>query len=168
VSKERVEFVRLTEVPLPQVVDLLNEPRNARHMPLSGTFTAASAAAWVEAKDAQWSTHGYGPWAVLVDGRFAGWGGFQREENGADFALVLNPEHWGHGRAITRAALDRGFDELGLDAVLIALPPTRSAERAVRRFGFEPDGEVTYDGATFRQYRLTPDGWRRARAADED
>ena len=158
-----IEFVRLTEVPVTAVVDLLNEPRNARHMPLSGRFTAASAAAWVAAKDAQWSTSGYGPWAVLVDGAFAGWGGFQREENGADFALVLAPAFWGHGAAITRAALDRGFDELGLDAVLIALPFSRSPDRAVRGFGFEPDGEVTYDGATFRQYRLSREGWRRAR-----
>jgi RimJ/RimL family protein N-acetyltransferase len=167
VSEELIEFVRLTEVPVQSVVELLNEPRNARHMPLSTQFTAESAAAWVEAKDAQWSTHGYGPWAVLVNGRFAGWGGFQREENGADFALVLAPDHWGHGSAITRAALDRGFDELGLDAVLIALPYTRSPDRAVRRFGFVPDGDVVYDGATFRQYRLTRDSWRRSRETNE-
>jgi ribosomal-protein-alanine N-acetyltransferase len=167
VAGERIEFVRLTEVPVGSVVELLNEPRNARHMPLSTAFTAESAAAWVEAKDAQWATHGYGPWAVLVNGRFAGWGGFQREENGADFALVLAPEHWGHGSAITRAALDRGFDELGLDAVLIALPYTRSPDRVVRRFGFVPDGDVTYGGSTFRQYRLTRDSWHRARGTNE-
>lgn len=116
----------------------------------------------------RWSVDGLGPWAVLVNGGFAGWGGFQREENGVDFALVLAPEHWGHGTAIARAALDRGFDVLGLDVVLIALPYTRSPDRAVRRFGFLPDGEVTYDGATFRQYRLTGDGWRRARENNRD
>ena len=82
----RIEFVRLTEVPLAPVVELLNEPRNARHMPLAGTFTEEAAAEWVSAKDSQWASNGYGPWAVLVDGQFAGWGGFQREENGADFA----------------------------------------------------------------------------------
>jgi RimJ/RimL family protein N-acetyltransferase len=161
---EQVTFIRLTEVPLASVAALLNEPRNARHMPLATAgFTAESAATWVRDKDAQWAVHGYGPWAVLVDGEFAGWGGFQHEEGGADFALVLSPEHWGHGAAITRAALDRGFGELGLDSVLIALPPTRNPERVVRRFGFEPDGEVTYDGATFRQYRLTRDGWAAVR-----
>ena len=145
------------------MVELLNEPRNARHMPLSSEVTAESAAAWVAAKDGQWATHGYGPWAVLVSGTFAGWGGFQREENGADFALVLVPRFWGHGTAITRAALDCGFDELGLDAVLIALPFSRSPDRAVRRFGFVPDGVVTYGGTAFRQYRLSRDDWRRAR-----
>ena len=161
--EERIEFVRLTEVPVAWVADLLNEPRNARHMPLSRPFSLESAAAWVEAKDAQWATNGYGPWAVLVDGTFAGWGGFQREEGGADFALVLRPERWGHGGAVTRAALDRGFGELGLESVLVALPHTRSPERVLRRLGFEPDGQVTYGEVDFRQYRLTRDSWRRAR-----
>nr|WP_294690526.1 GNAT family protein [uncultured Friedmanniella sp.] len=156
----RIDFVRLPAVPLGAVTRLLNEPRNARHMPLAaGGFTEESAAEWVEAKDGQWERNGYGPWAVLVDGQFAGWGGFQQEQNGADFALVLAPEHWGHGAEITRLALDRGFGELGLDAVIIALPYTRSPDRVVARFGFAPDGEVTYGGAAFRQYRLTRQAW---------
>ena len=45
-------------------------------------------------EDTQWSTYGYGPWAVLVNGSSAGWGGFQREGAGADFALVLALDHW--------------------------------------------------------------------------
>jgi [ribosomal protein S5]-alanine N-acetyltransferase len=165
-SQPRIEFVRLTEVPLSAVMSLLNEPRNARHMPLSGEFSQESAADWVRDKDGQWDLHGYGPWAVLVDGEFAGWGGFQQEENGADFALVLLPEQWGHGAEITRAALDRGFDEFGLDDVIIALPFSRNPTRVVARFGFVPDGEVTYGGSSFRQYRLTRDAWAAAKTTD--
>lgn len=162
-SEARIEFVRLPEVPVAAVSALLNEPRNARHMPLAGQFTDQATAEWVAAKDAQWETNGYGPWAVLVDGEFAGWGGFQREENGADFALVLSPGRWGSGAEITRAALDRGFGELGLDDVIIALPYTRNPTRVVARYGFVPDGEVDYDGARFRQYRLTRQAWSAAR-----
>ena len=154
-----ISFVRLTEVPLAAVLEVLNEPRNARHMPLAGNFTEESGASWVSEKDGQWEQQGYGPWAVLVDGEFAGWGGFQREPNGADFALVLLPRHWGHGAEITRAALDRGFDELGLDSVIIPLPFTRSPDRVVARFGLVPDAQVSYGGATFRQYRLTRQAW---------
>lgn len=90
----RIEFTRLTEVPILAVLALLNEPRNARHMPLAGAWSETSAAAWVQSKDAQWEESGYGPWAILFDGEFAGWGGFQREKNGPDFALVLLPAHW--------------------------------------------------------------------------
>jgi ribosomal-protein-alanine N-acetyltransferase len=164
VSQVSIEFVRLTEVSVADVLELLNEPRNARHMPLSGTFTEESAAEWVTAKDAQWERNGYGPWAVLLDGTFAGWGGFQREESGADFALVLLPGQWGHGAVITRAALDRGFGELGLEQVVIALPYSRRPDRVVARFGFTPDGEVSYDGAPFRQYRLTRRAWSALRS----
>lgn len=162
VADVQIDFIRLTEVPLAAVLELLNEPRLARHMPLSGAATAESAAEWVADKDAQWQLNGYGPWAVLLNGEFAGWGGFQREPNGADFALVLSPPHWGRGADITRAALERGFGELGLDEVVIALPYTRSPDRVVARFGFVPDGEVTYDGVPFRQYRLTRSAWRAA------
>jgi [ribosomal protein S5]-alanine N-acetyltransferase len=144
---------------LSALVELLNEPRNTRHMPLAGHFTEKSAAEWVAAKDRQWEMHGYGPWAVLLNGEFAGWGGFQREESGPDFALVLLPKHWGHGAAITQAALDEGFGKLDLDDVVIALPYTRSADRVVARFGFAPNGEVSYGGARFRQYRLTRGAW---------
>jgi len=164
VADARIGLARLTEVPLDAVVALLNEPRNTRHMPLSNPFTPETAREWVQAKDAQWDEHGYGPWAVLVDGDFAGWGGFQREPNGADFALVLFPQHWGRGAVITREVLERGFTELGLTDVLIALPHTRSPDRAVARLGFQPDGEVDYGGVAFRQYRLTREAWETARS----
>jgi len=160
-----IEFVRLTQVPLAALVTLLNEPRNTRHMPLSGEFSHESADVWVQGKDMQWDAYGYGPWAVVLNGEFAGWCGFQHEENGADFALVLLPEQWGHGAEITRAALNRGFGELGLDDVIIALPYTRNPTRVVARFGFVPDGEVSYGGASFRQYRLTREAWATANIA---
>lgn len=163
VTEPEISFVRLPEVDIDAVVELLNEPRNARHMPLAGDpWTAESAADWVAAKDAQWESHGYGPWAILIDGGFAGWGGFQAEENGADFALVLAPEFWGFGEAVARRALGAGFTELGLTDILIALPYSRNPGRVVARFGFEPDGEVSYGDARFRQYRLTRATWSAA------
>ena len=55
--------------------------------------------------------------------------------------------------------LDRGFGDLGLTDVIIALPYSRTPDRAVARFGFRPDGEVTYGDAAFRQYRLSKADW---------
>lgn len=160
-AEPAITFVRLTEIDPDALAALLNEPRNARHLPLArgDAFTAETTAAWVAAKDGQWEEHGYGPWAVRVDGELAGWGGFQAEENGADFALVLRPEFWGHGERIARRALDHGFHELGLETVLIALPYSRNPDRVVARYGFVPDGDVDYGGVRFRQYRLTRAGW---------
>jgi ribosomal-protein-alanine N-acetyltransferase len=163
----RVTFVRLTQVPLADVVALLDEPRNARHLPLSvGPVTPESAAAWVRAKDAQWDSVGYGPWAVLLDDVFAGWGGFLAEEQGPDFALVLRPEFWGAGQTITQAALRCGFEELGFDKVTIALPRSRNPDRVVARLGFVPIGEVVHAGVSFRQYALSREVWRTGRGAE--
>lgn len=155
-----IALVRLTDVPLSDVLALLNEPRNARHMPLARAFTRDEAAAWVRAKDELWDAHGVGPWAVLIDGAFAGWCGFEPERDVADFALVLLPEQWGRGVAVTVAALSRGFGELGLDAIAVALPLSRNSTRALARYGFAPDGEAVHGDATFRRYRLTRADWR--------
>lgn len=163
-SVTRIAFVRLTDVDPDQILAMLNEPRKNKHLPLARgeEFTPESAAAWVAAKDGQWAEHGYGPWAITIDGEFAGWGGFQAEENGADFGLVLLPAYWGHGESIAREALRRGFTDLDLDDVLIALPYSRNPDRVVARFGFVLDGDVRYGDVTFRQFRLTRAAWSAA------
>lgn len=156
-----IALVRLSEVPLDAVHALLNDVRSHRHLPLAtATFSVEEAAAWVRDKDAQWDDAGYGPWAVTAHGRLVGWGGFQREESGADLALVLHRADWGLGRKLYELMLDRGFTELGLDTVTVALPLTRNATRALVRFGFRPDGEVTHGGTLFRQYRLSRADWQ--------
>ncbi|WP_342777263.1 GNAT family protein [Leucobacter komagatae] len=157
-----VAFARLPAIPISDIRALLNEPRNGRHMPLARDFSAAETAAWVLGKDRQWEEHGYGPWAVLIGGVFAGWGGFEAEADSADFALVLFPAYWGYGARVTIAALDEGFCSLGIETVTIALPLTRNPAKAVSRYGFEPDGSVTHGQAVFRRFRLTRERWARA------
>jgi RimJ/RimL family protein N-acetyltransferase len=158
-TEPEIDFARLTAAPFDELLRLLNEPRNARHMPLAEQFTEEEAREWIAAKDGRWDEDGYGPWAIYLDGAFAGWGGFQLEANGADYGLVLLPEFWGHGDAITRRALQMGFEDFGLDEVLVALPPSRKPDRVLGRYGFEPDGQVVYYEVAFRQYRLTRDSW---------
>jgi [ribosomal protein S5]-alanine N-acetyltransferase len=153
-------LVRLSEVSLEDVHALLNDVRSHRHLPLAAAFSMEQAAAWVRDKDAQWDDAGYGPWAVTDHGRLVGWGGFQREEGGADFALVLHHADWGLGRRLYQLMLDRGFTEFELDAVTVALPFSRDATRALTRFGFRPDGEATYGGTAFPQYRLSRADWQ--------
>lgn len=154
-----IQFARLVDVPVTDILELLNEPRNRRHMPLAEPFSETTAADWVRQKDAQWEQHGYGPWAIVISGKFAGWGGFQLEDYGADFALVLFPRYWGRGSDVTLAALQRGFEELGLEEVFIALPYTRNPGRAVARLGFLPAGEVTFGKSAFRRFGLTRSAW---------
>ena len=160
-TDDGIALVRLTEVPLEAVAALLNDVRSHRHLPLAtGPLSVEQVAAWVRDKDAQWDDAGYGPWAITVDGRLVGWGGFQREDSGADFALVLHHADWGLGTRLYPLMLERGFTDFGFDAVTIALPFTRNATPALTRVGFRPDGEVTYGSTSFRQYRLNRADWQ--------
>jgi GNAT superfamily N-acetyltransferase len=146
---------RFTEIDPATWLTLLNDHDVHRHMPLAGdtTWTETMAADWAAAKDAQLAENGYGPWALKLGGGFIGWGGFQKEGEEADFGLVLLPAHWGRGAMLFRELLARGR-ELPLDPVSILLPPSRVRLKGLIRLGFEPAGELTYDGHRFLKFRL--------------
>ena len=145
---------KFADIPAMDWLRLLTDPEVHRHMPLGGDdWTEATAASWVAGKDGQWAANGYGPWALRVDGVFAGWGGFQKEGEDADFGLVLLPQFWGQGLAIGVELLRRGW-AMGLPSVTFLLPPSRRM-KGLARLGFMPDGEVDYDGHQFLRFRMT-------------
>ena len=150
-----LQFTRLSEVAIADLIALHTDAAVIRHMPLAGgVFGEAECRAWVADKERLWATHGYGPWAFLVDGRFAGWGGLQREGGEADLALVLFPRYWGHGAAICRQIVKRAFGDMGLDSITALLPASRVRTGGMRRLGFAAEGEVSVSGETFVRYRL--------------
>jgi RimJ/RimL family protein N-acetyltransferase len=151
----RFEFRPLSSIAPATWLTLLNDHDVHRHMPLAGdNWTEQAAGDWAAAKDAQWHQNGFGPWAVLVDGAFAGWGGFQKEDADVDFALVLLPAFWGHGRALHDAMLTKGFAELGFTSITIMLPPSRVRLKSLARAGYRPDSELEYAGHRFLKFRL--------------
>lgn len=150
-----ITFHPLSEIPAAELLALLTDPDVRRHMPLAGdNWDAEGAANWARAKDAQWQENGYGPWAIRIDGTFAGWGGFQKEGDEADLGLVLLPGLWGHGAAIFRELVRRGA-EMQLRNVTIMLPPSRVRLKGLVRLGFEPAGQLDYAGQRFLKFRLS-------------
>jgi RimJ/RimL family protein N-acetyltransferase len=161
-----IVFRRLSEVDPAALVALMNDPLVRRHMPLArGTFGPAECARFVAAKERLWETHGYGPWAFVVDGAVAGWGGLQPEDGDVDLGIVLHPSHWGAGRAILARLLRDAFEGLGAPSVIILLPPSRVRTSGVRRAGFVPDGELTVAGERFLRFRCHAPGAGDAAAA---
>ncbi len=151
----KLEFKRLTEVGLAEIISLNNNAEVLRQMPLSSAnFNDVSAKEWVKQKDAQWEQYGYGPWAFLIDQQFAGWGGLQYEEGDADLALVLHPGFWGSGRAIYQEIVKRAFTTMGFESITLLLPPSRKRIKGIFRLGFQVDGEVDFDGVRFLRFRL--------------
>lgn len=121
---------------------------------MASRWDAAEATRFVAAKEACWARDGLGHWAFLCDGRYAGWGGFQREEREWDFGLVLKPEFFGLGRRITRKAIAFATADDRLPFVTFLLPPSRKRQGALLRMGARPVGEVDYAGCRFLKYRL--------------
>ncbi len=100
-----------------------------------------------------WADHGYGPWAFVVDGRFAGWGGLQPESEEDDLALVMHPDFWGIGEAIYRKIIFEGFEKMKFESVIVLLPPSRRRDRVLTRLGFVFEDEVELHGERFLRYR---------------
>jgi hypothetical protein len=150
-----IAFTRLTDIPAEALIAHMSDPRLADHMPLlRGGWDQAACAAFIAAKEACWARDGLGHWAILADGRYAGWGGFQKEGEDWDFGLVLRPQDFGLGLAITRKALDFARADARIPRITFLLPPSRRHVRGLERLGAEMVGEVTYEGERFRKYRL--------------
>lgn len=150
-----ISLTRLSGIDEDAIIDLMNEPAVRRHMPLlDAGFAAPDCRAFRAAKQAMWDRHGFGPHAILIDGRFAGWGGLQPQDGETDFGLVLHPAYWGAGLRIFRLFRDQAFGPMGLDSITALLPPDRANRKAILRLGFVEEGPVTVDGAAFVRFRL--------------
>jgi len=150
-----LEFKQLSEIDRSEYVALNTNPLVMRQMPLaSSDFDDEACKEWIAGKERLWEEHGFGPWAFVIDGKFAGWGGLQPEEGEADLALVLHPDFWGYGKVIYEEIIRRAFGEMGLDSVMILFPPTRTRVKGILRLGFKPEGELEIGGEKFIRYKL--------------
>jgi len=150
-----LEFKRLSDINCAEIIALNTNHLVRRQMPLSDdNFGEKECLEWVAGKENQWERYGYGPWAFIVDGKFAGWGGLQFEDGDADLGLVLHPDYWGMGKIIYDEIIKHAFGEMGFESVTILLPPTRTRVKGIQRLGFQLDGEVELCGERFIRYRL--------------
>ncbi len=150
-----ITFTRLSEIDPDLICAHMSDPRVAEHMPLlTQVWDAEMVARFVAAKEACWARDGLGHWAILADGDYVGWGGFQKEGEEWDFGLVLVPGAFGLGVRIAREALAIARADARIPFVTFLLPPSRRNLGALKRLGAVFVGEVEYEGAVFRKYRL--------------
>ncbi len=153
--KHDITFARLHEIDPIEIATHMSDPRMAEHMPLlSMTWDAGVAANFVARKEECWARDGLGHWAFLSEGRYVGWGGFQKEGDEWDFGLVLKPEAFGLGVHIARMAIEYAVADDRIPYVTFLLPPSRKNLGALSRLGAKHVGEVDYDGEMFLKFRL--------------
>lgn len=150
-----ITFVRLPDIPAVEIITHMSDPRVAEHMPLlTFEWDQHSHAEFVSVKEARWRRDGLGHWAILYDGNYVGWGGFQKEGDEWDFGLVLRAESFGLGGAITRKAIAFAKADERIPFVTFLVPPSRKHLRGFTRLGAEFVGEVEHEGVLFLKYRL--------------
>jgi hypothetical protein len=153
--EHKITFVRLTEIEPDEIIAHMSDPRVAEHMPLlTAGWDDIATANFVASKEARWTRDGLGHWAILSNGTYVGWGGFQMEGDEWDFGLVLKPEFFGLGVGISRKAIEYAFADERIPFVTFLLPPSRQNLGALGRLGATFVDEVEYEGTRFLKYRL--------------
>ena len=133
----------------------MSDPQIAKHMPLlTFEWNDVAVEKFIATKEECWSKDGLGHWAILVNGQYVGWGGFQKEGDEWDYGLVLKAGSFGLGVRITKKAIEYAIADDRIAYVTFLLPPSRRNLGALKRFGAIFVGETDYEGATFLKYRL--------------
>jgi RimJ/RimL family protein N-acetyltransferase len=128
--------------------ELNASPVVMEHFP--ATLTREQSDALADRIDAHFDEHGYGLWAVEVDGEFAGFTGLMWADGlpvdpGLEVGWRLSDRFWGHGYATeaARAALEVGLEVASQVISVTALVNERSW-RVMERLGLRRVGEFDH------------------------
>ena len=156
--KHEITFARLSDISPNEIIAHMSDPRVAEHMPLLNLKWDRDAASnFIATKEECWRRDGLGHWAILCNGRYVGWGGFQKEGDDWDYGLVLKPGSFGLGSRITKKAIEIAVADKRIPFVTFLLSPSRKSLGALARLGAKFVDEIEYDGAKFLKYRLDTD-----------
>lgn len=131
---------------------------------LGGVRPPEAAASFIARSRAHWRDAGFGLWFLrdMRDGAFAGWAGLRRceadGERTVELAYALTPRLRckGHATRVGAAALQLGFDNLGLpDVVAFTTPSNTHSLAVIDRLGFAYEKPFDHAGLPHVLYRRT-------------
>lgn len=150
-----VTFARLPDISPDEIIAHMSVPRVAEHMPLlTFEWDYDAVAEFIAAKEARWHRDGLGHWAILRNGIYVGWGGFQKEGEEWEFGLVIKPQCFGLGTVITKKAIEFALADKRIPFVTILLPLSRKKLGAISRLGAKFVDQIEHGGVKFRKFRL--------------
>jgi RimJ/RimL family protein N-acetyltransferase len=131
------------------------DPQTNRYNPAGPLPSRTAAEELLRQWQSQWREHDFGYWAIATRDQpeiVIGFGGLRlrhlRDAERLDLYFRLATSTWGKGYAteMGRAAVALAFDQLGHDAVFATTrPDNQPSIAALRRLGFQPDGELADD-----------------------
>ncbi len=148
IRTERLLLRRWREADRAPWAALCADPEVMRHFP--AVQTREQTDAMIDRIDAHFDEHGFGLWAVerRDEGDFIGFVGLNHLTYDAHFTPAveigwrLARAAWGRGYATeaARAAVDRAFGELALDALVsVTVPANEPSRNVMRKLGFTHD-----------------------------
>lgn len=150
-----IVFTRIGCIAPALIAAHMSDVRTRKHMPLlQSPWDEDAVSKFMVAKESYWRRDGLGHWAILYDGAYVGWGGFQKEGEDWDFGLVLKPEHFGLGRRVLQKAMAFAKADERISRITFLLPLSRRKPDALERLGAQFESEIDYRGVRFLKYRL--------------
>jgi RimJ/RimL family protein N-acetyltransferase len=137
------------------------DPRVMEHFP--ALLSRAETSQMIERIRAHFDEHGFGLWALEIDGALAGAVGLNRPTYQAPFTPCvevgwrLAHAFWGRGYATeaARAALAYGFEQLALDEIVsLTVPANQRSRHVMEKLGMRHAARDDFD------HPLVPDGHR--------
>ena len=116
---------------------------------------------FIERQLAHWEEHGFGWWAVVPQGgeELIGWNGLQfiPETDEIELGYLLSKPFWGQGLAVEggQAALEFGFETLGLERIIgLVHPDNIASQRVLEKLGMTFTNQASYFGMQVYRYAL--------------
>jgi len=141
-------------------------PEVARWLPpaAAGVEPLDAVRATIDRFERAWTERRYAPWGIFRDGSLIGHGGLNwvPEFGETEVLWALHPDAWGQGYATetARAALDYGFDTLGLERIFaITMPDNRPSQAVMTRLGMTYRKNVTYKGFEAVWFEIERENW---------
>jgi RimJ/RimL family protein N-acetyltransferase len=166
---DRLTIRRFTAADEDNLVTLNSDPEVMRYIPGSHPGRAELRDEIIPFHLAAYGRHpGLGTWAAedAATGEFLGWFHLRprRGDGAAELGYRLRPAAWGRGYATegSRALIDEGFTELGLDRIVAeVMPGNLGSRRVLEKCGLT----LLHADPGHVEYELTRDSWATARQA---
>ena len=149
----RMVCERLRHEHLPELAQLLSDPRVAEWLWPRGGPTEQELIDMTRQKERHWERYGFGLW-VLRDPRsetVVGWGGLQwtyvAELDEVEVAWAISPDRWRQGLAteLAQASISAAFGPLELNEIIAFTLPHNVASRGVmEKTGFVYERDIVH------------------------
>ena len=181
IETQRMRLRRLINADFEPLVAMNADPRVMEFFPLIDSREETEGM-WRRIHE-HFALYGFGPWAMEVDGTFAGWLGLMRTGFEAYFTPCvevlyrLRTGFWGRGLATEggRTVLRYGFKHLKLDEIVaFTIPANTRSRRVLEKIGLVLSGEFDHplliENHPMRRhllYRISRDAWEAIRLDEE-